>query len=185
MKTIALDFDGTIADNRQARIHATFDLFGIRVKENETTKATSPLSPEQYGQMTTLAGTREYMKKYYSFYPGARKAIFALHEAGFRIVVFSGRPQEIFDDMVEWLAGLPIDEFFATNWQSKEKLALTIKPDVIVEDTLYKLLDMKSCGARLLYLRTPVNAGEDAVEGVEEVKSWEEVVTSVVRNLKE
>lgn len=177
---VALDFDGTVANGDAARIAATKDLFGIDVSCKQITRNSSPLRKEQYERMTTLSGTKDYMRHYYELLPHVRDVLYELHHEGFRFAVVTSRPKEIMPALKWYIAQehLPISHVHNTSHGPKESLVKRLRARVFLEDTLSKLEHIQHAPVELAYLRTPANSHDDVPlmrrGRIHQVRNWKE-----------
>ncbi|MFP4424595.1 MAG: HAD hydrolase-like protein [Candidatus Woesearchaeota archaeon] len=176
---VALDFDGTIADLTEARIKATYAVSGMKVNRNQISKHTSPLDRKQYKDMTTLAGTQEYMDKYYTLLPYVKETLHALYNQSFRFAIITSRPDEIYPPVKRFIDKhhLPIKYVHNTSYSPKSYITKKLKARIVLDDSLEKLIELKHTSAHLAYL----NDKRTSDPKITTVRNWKEFYTYCIQ----
>ncbi len=174
-QVVGLDFDGCIALGANAKIRFAKDRWGLELSVWQTAEHTFPHGNQMYREMMDIVGRRI---DEYELAPYCMEALERLREKGFSLAVVTSRADYELDAAKYFIAKhmLPIGDVHNTNRGSKKAVCQQLGAVAFLEDSLWKLAELKGTGIALYFMNQKWNGHEQhkasQLEFVVPVNDW-------------
>ncbi|MBI2144295.1 hypothetical protein HYU17_04065 [Candidatus Woesearchaeota archaeon] len=173
---VALDFDGCIACGANVKASFAREKWGLELAVEQTAEDMFPFGHEKYRQMMDVVGRRT---SEYELAPCCREACEMLRDKGFKLAVVTSREDYELDAAKRFISEhrLPLAEVYNTRRAGKKAICGEIGAVALLEDSLWKLVELEGTGVKLYFMEQKWNVHEQPkaleLEFVVPVNGWQ------------
>ena len=190
---ITIDFDGCIAIGNHLKIKYAKEIHNININLYQCTRENYPLGPEKYLELMDIVGT-DYILEY-NLDPQCKQVLNSLFKKGFRFAIVTSREKQLLKACKKFVKyhQLPISHVYGTGKKSnafvpKDVFINKLKPLAMLDDTLYKLIQLKDTKVQLFFLKRPwseyeLNETDSKINKIKIINDWKEFESEILKNL--
>ena len=179
---LGLDFDGCIAYGANAKIRFAKETWGLELAIEQTTEEVFPLGPQRYRQMMDIVARK---LDEYELAPYCKEVLEGLAKADLGLAVVTSRyDYEL--EAAKWFIKnhrLPISDIRNTKGGGKRATCNEVGAVAFLEDSLWKLVELKDTGIALYFMKQGWNVHEQPkasqLEFVVSVNDWQHFYSHV------
>ncbi len=188
---VTLDFDGCIAIGDFLKIKYSKILYNVNINQEQCSKEKYPLGQKKYLELMDIVAS-DYILEY-KIDPQCKQILISLYNQGFRFAIVTSREKQLLEACKKFVKyhGLPISYIYGAgkrgmNYISKDFLIKKLKSRAMIDDTLYKLAELKYSPVQLFFLIRPWSEHElktinlELNKRINIIKDWREFYQGLI-----